>query len=261
MAQSGLTPDPWQREVLESPARRVLLLCSRQAGKSRTAAALALKTALLEPPAEVLIISRALRQSAELLRKVRELYRGLQQARPRRPPPFRPVPLRQLDAADVCLGPGEQVVQQSVLQMELANGSRILSLPGSPDTIVGFSAISLLVIDEAARVPDELYRAVRPMLAVSGGKLVCLSSAYAQQGFFYHEWTQGAASWQRIRVTAQECPRISPEFLAEELAAMGRRIFDREYGCQFTGVDDAAFDPGTVARALSAPAGAEAPLF
>jgi hypothetical protein len=37
-------------------------------------------------------------------------------------------------------------------------------------TIRGFSAATLIVEDEAARVPDDLYFSVRPMLAVSGGR-------------------------------------------------------------------------------------------
>ncbi len=61
-------------------------------------------------------------------------------------------------------------VQESQLKIELANGSRILCLPGEEATIRGFSP-NLLVIDEASRVPDDLYRAVRPMLAVSQGRL------------------------------------------------------------------------------------------
>src|SRR5947209_6815711 len=68
MTRAGLTPDPWQEKLLRSSSSRLLLLCSRQAGKSQTAAALALKTALLEPPALILVLSPTLRQSGELFR-------------------------------------------------------------------------------------------------------------------------------------------------------------------------------------------------
>jgi hypothetical protein len=54
------------------------------------------------------------------------------------------------------------------MSSQFPNGSRIVGLPGSEGTIRGFSAVSLLLVDEASRVPDELYLAVRPMLAVSG---------------------------------------------------------------------------------------------
>src|SRR5262245_7986477 len=64
MALSGLQPDSWQAELLRTDAKRLLLLCSRQAGKSTTAAALALRVALLEPHAPILILSPTVRQSS-----------------------------------------------------------------------------------------------------------------------------------------------------------------------------------------------------
>jgi hypothetical protein len=208
----------------------VLICASRQCGKSLVAAGLALRQALLQPGSLILLLSRSLRQSSELFRaKVLMLYTRL----------GRPLP----------------AVQESALQLSLSNGSRIISLPGKSDeTLVGYSAVNLLVIDEAARVPDSLYYAVRPMLAVSKGKLVCLSSAYAKQGFFYEEWQGGEGRWRREKVMATECARIGKDFLDEELAAMGRRLFSREYECEFMAADDAVFDPGAVARAMAATA-------
>ena len=61
--------------------------------------------------------------------------------------------------------------------MELANGSRIISLPGSEKTVRGYSAVSLVIMDEAARVPDELLQAVRPMLATTSGRFIALAAA------------------------------------------------------------------------------------
>jgi hypothetical protein len=46
------------------------------------------------------------------------------------------------------------------------NGSRIVGLPGIEVTVRGFSAVSLLLIDEASRVDDAMYKALHPMLAV-----------------------------------------------------------------------------------------------
>jgi hypothetical protein len=43
--------------------------------------------------------------------------------------------------------------------------------PGNEDTVRGYSGATLLLIDEAARVPDALYAAVKPMLATSGGEM------------------------------------------------------------------------------------------
>src|SRR5947209_8292272 len=57
MERAGLTPDPWQREFIRNPGTRSLLLCSRSAGKSEAAAALAMADILLNDNALVLILS------------------------------------------------------------------------------------------------------------------------------------------------------------------------------------------------------------
>lgn len=225
MVAGGMDPDPWQADVMRSQAERTLLLCSRQAGKSSVSAALAVRTALLEPGSPVLLLSPSQRQSGELFRKVLDLYQAL----------GRPVP----------------ATRETALQLELANGSRVLSLPGTEGTVRGFSKVSLLVIDEAARVSDPLYYAVRPMLAVSRGRLVALSTPFGQRGWFHAEWT-GAGDWARVRVTADQVPRITPEFLAEERRALGERWFAQEYACSFESTIDAVFDYRDIQAALSA---------
>jgi hypothetical protein len=73
----GLPPDPWQRELLLSAERQVLLNCSRQSGKSTFVSALALHTALFKPKALVLLLSPSQRQSGEIFRKVTEAYNAV----------------------------------------------------------------------------------------------------------------------------------------------------------------------------------------
>ena len=224
LADAGMDPDPWQRCLLASDAARTLLLCSRQAGKSTAAAALALKAALLRPRSPVLLLSPSLRQSGELFRKVLDVFNAL----------GRPAP----------------VAAESALRLELASGSRVVSLPGDEKNIRGFSGVALLVIDEAARVPDPLYYAVRPMLAVSQGRLVALSTPFGKRGWFHDEW-HGAGDWERVRVTAGQCPRIPAAFLAEERRALGERWFRQEFECSFEDVVDAVFAHDDIQAALS----------
>jgi hypothetical protein len=199
------------------------MLCSRQSGKSLVAAALAIKAALLEAPALVLLLSPSLRQSSELFRDK-----------------FVPLWSR--------LGRPVAAVQESALRVELSNGSRVVSLPGDEATIRGYSGVRLLVIDEAARVPDGLYRAVRPMLAVSRGRLICLSTPYGRRGWFHESWF-GAEQWRRVKVVAGQCPRITPAFLEEERIALGDRWFRQEYECSFEEVVDSVFSSEDIAAA------------
>ena len=219
----GLDPDPWQTRFLRSPATRVLLNCSRQSGKSTVTALLALHTALYDAGALVLLLSPALRQSQELFRKALAFYRDL----------GRPVP----------------VETESALRLELENGSRIVSLPGKETTVRGFSGVRLLAVDEAARVPDELYFSVRPMLAVSGGRLVALSTPFGSRGWWYEAW-RSAEPWERYRAPAEECPRISREFLEEERRTMGEWWFAQEYGCEFLDAETQPFGREDVERAF-----------
>jgi hypothetical protein len=138
---------------------------------------------------------------------------------------------------------------ENKLALELANGSRVLALPGSERTLRGFAAVRLLVIDEAARVPDETYAAVRPMLAVSHGRLVMLSTPWGQRGFFHREWTEGEG-WDRYEVPATLVPRIDAAFLEEERRALGPLFYRSEYCCEFVDTADQVFSSEHVRAAL-----------
>ncbi len=206
--QVGLTPDSWQARVLRSSAQRVLLLCSRQSGKSTITSILAVHTAIYKPDALVLLLSPSLRQSGELFKKCLATYKDL--GRPVSPE------------------------SETALTLTLENGSRIVSLPGSKDgNIRGYSGVDLLVVDEAAWVADSLYMSVRPMLAVSGGRLIALSTPHGTRGWFYEAW-RSDEPFERYEVPAPLCPRISADFLAEEKRNMGEWWFAQEYMCHFS---------------------------
>ncbi len=218
----GISPDPWQEDLLRSGSDRVLLNITRQGGKSTMSALIALHRALYHPGSLVLCLAPAERQSKELFSKIVGFYRKLHDE----PPPD----------SDRKLG------------MHLANGSRIEALPGSERTIRGFSGVDLLVVDEAARVDDGLVYAVKPMLAVSGGRLLMLSTPYGKRGVFHEEWTEGD-EWERFEVPASECPRIPPEFLEAERRSMPSWWFDQEYGCKFSETEDQVFSHDMIAGA------------
>ena len=220
----GLDPDPWQRDLLRSSSDRVILNCSRQSGKSTMTAVITLHRALYHPGSLILCLAPALRQSQELFGKVLGFYRDL--GRPVSPQAERK------------------------LSLELENGSRIVTLPGTEKTIRGFSGTALLVLDEAARVADELYFAVKPMLAVSGGALMMMSTPYGKRGVFFEEWT-GAGGWERYEVPADKCPRITEEFLEEERASLPPWVCRQEYECSFEETEDQVFTTDLIDRAVT----------
>lgn len=218
----GMAPDPWQEDVLRSDAARILLNVARQVGKSITCAVKAVHVAVYEPGSLILLLSPSQRQSAELFKKVLAVYKSL----------GRPI------ASEA----------ESALTLTLENGSRVVSLPGSEATIRSYSAVRLLIVDEASRVEDETISAVRPMLAVSGGQLIALSTPAGRRGWWYDAWENGGNIWQRVRVTAAECPRISAAFLAEEKASMGDYFYRQEYCCEFAESDAQLISEDTLKR-------------
>jgi len=136
------------------------------------------------------------------------------------------------------------------ISLRFPNGSRIVGIPGKEATLRGFSAVSLLIIDEASRVDDDVYKALRPMLAVGKGDLWLLSTPFGKRGFFYENWAGGSEDWVRTAVPATECPRIADTFLAEERRQMGERWFRQEYMCEFIDEGHQMFGRDLVMAAL-----------
>jgi Terminase large subunit, T4likevirus-type, N-terminal len=219
----GFEPDAKQQLVLASVHKRMLLNCSRQWGKSTVTAAKAVHRALEFPDKLIIAMSPSARQTGELMRKIEEFLRHCS------------IKLK-----------GDGNNEMSIL---LPNGSRIVGLPGGEGTIRGFSRVNLLIVDEAARVPDESYRAARPMLAVANGDLVLLSTPYGKRGFFYEEWI-GESDWLRVTVPAADCPRIPPDFLADERRSLGDLWFRQEYCCEFIDNETQLFSRDTITNAL-----------
>ena len=217
--------DAAQSRVMNTRSKRVILNCTRQWGKSTVTAAKAVHEAYWNAGSLTIAVSPTARQTAEFVRKAAEFLRKLE-VRPK--------------------GDGD-----NEMSLAFPNGSRIVGLPGTEATVRGFSAVALLLIDEASRVRDELYMALRPMLAVSGGTLWLMSTPHGKRGFFYEAWANGGDTWERVRVPAEECGRISAGHLEEERQTMGERIFLQEYGCEFTDVTSGVFDRDLVEAAFT----------
>ncbi len=218
-------PDLRQQAIMSGQIRRGLLNCTRQWGKSTIAAAMAVHRAWAASDSLVIVASPSARQSGEFLRKASGFVRKLGMR---------------------VRGDGDNEIS-----LLFPNGSRVVGLPGSEKTVRGFSGVLLMLIDEAARVSDELYRSIRPFLAVVEGDLWLMSTPFGKRGFFYEEWENGGPRWSRFKITAPECPRIRREFLEEERVSMGDLWFRQEYLCAFVGDDQALFSRELVERAFT----------
>jgi hypothetical protein len=221
----GFEPDREQALVLGSASKRGLLNCTRQWGKSTIAAAKAVYQACTEPESLTLVVSPSARQSGEFVRKAEGFVKRLGMR---------------------VKGDGDNTIS-----LEFPNQSRIVGLPGNETTARGFSAVSLLLVDEASRVSDDLYKAIRPTLAVSSGALWLMSTPFGSRGFFYEAWQRGGPEWERVRVRAYECPRIGRAHLEEERATMGERWFRQEYLCEFVDSVSGVFERNLVEEAIT----------
>ena len=224
----GFEPDEQQARVLDVSIHRGILNCCRQWGKSTLMALKAVHWAYTRPKSNVLVVSPSERQSGEFIMKAREFVSDLG-IRPR--------------------GDGH-----NKLSIRLPNGSRMVGVPGVRAKVRGFSAVSLMLIDEAAECADEQYHTVLPMLAmggVDGGALWLLSTPEGQRGFFHHEWMNGGDEWVRLRVTGPENRRFSQKFLDGQLIRMGERRFRQEYLCEFVDLKDAMFNDADVEACIS----------
>lgn len=219
--------DDWQAELLTSPANRILVNVSRQGGKSTMTALKALHAVVFNPGALLLVISPSSRQSKEMLGKVRTAYRAL----------F-----------------GSEVIELETdrsTTLELWNGSRLEALPGKFDTTRGYSAVFGLIIDEAAWVPDPVIHAMMPVLAVSGGWIMELTTPAGQRGAFYTAWQDGGEGWQRFEIPAVRIPRIPASFLAQEKKDLPAWFYRQEYECSFEANMDSVFSPDDIRHAFT----------
>jgi hypothetical protein len=214
----GYKLDPWQRRLISERPRKCLLAASRQSGKSFVTALACLETIISQPGCLVVLAAPSHRQSSELLRTIRRLYEKLPDA----------VPLENDGATKIAW----------------RDGGRIIALPGEGVTTRGLSAPALIALDEAGFVDAEIVQALTPMLAtVRDGRFIALSSAGHRDSWFGQRWHDTVdQSWTRISVTADDCPRISKDWLAEQRLEMGERRWRQEFFCEWaTDAEDQFF--------------------
>jgi hypothetical protein len=200
---TGHQPDKWQKQALRSTSKRQLWLVGRQLGKSVTAAIKGLHRACFYERSEVIIISVGARQSELLFDKVSDFYDRLQ-----------PIP----------------AIKRLRTELWLANGSKVVSLPGDPATTRGYTP-ALVLLDEASRIDNGILASVTPMVSESNGDIVALSTPAGRRGFLYELWSDDTQTqWERISARRVDYPnRVRPGFLEEQMKTLGPAIYSQEH--------------------------------
>lgn len=153
-----------------------------------------------------------MKQANELRRKIDDHLMNL------RDPEFRPV-------------------TDNAKEIEFPNGARIVLVAADQDTVRSFSAVTMIIEDESAAVPDDVYEAMEPMLLVSDGQHILLSTPMGLQGHFARIWHDGGDTWERYEVTVWSNPRVPQariQAIRDEKERLGRLWkFQQEYECSF----------------------------
>jgi hypothetical protein len=223
----NIVPHEWQKQLLR--ARRgasIIALTGRQVGKSTAAAWAIAHTMLFSPGSLSVIACPAQRQSGEAVRRVKETLLRL----------------------------GIKLKVENTYGLELENGSRVLALPGSDDSIRGLTVDGWIVADEAARLSADLIAALRPMRARRPeARFVMLSTAWSRTDPFWTVWASDDPSWLRLKATADVIDIYSQEFLDHERRQLGETAFNREYLGIPGGASVSPFDWELYQRAAQVP--------
>lgn len=222
---AGVEPEPWQADVLVSPSRYILLNCARGAGKSTVASLVGLHTAIYRGPCLVLFMSASQDQSSELFRNTMAYYRNINP---------------------------EGLVQDSAQRATLPNGSRLISLPASEKSARGYHGVACTIVDEAARVPDEMVAAIRPSsITVEDARFLALSTPHGRRGWWWEAWISEDPRWKRVRVTGDQITRFPPGRLEEERNDLGEWKYRQEFGCEFVDSETQFFSSQTIEKAFN----------
>lgn len=236
----GIILDDYQKAVLETKGN--ICLCSgRQVGKSTIISIKASEFVINNPKKSVLIISATERQAEEMFIKV--LYKIE-------------------DTNKKMIKKGKDRPTKHVIKLN--NGSIVRCLPtGLSGTGIRGFTIDMLIADEAAFIPDDVWSAVTPMLLTTGGDIILVSTPFGRKGYFYERYHD--PTFKTFHVNSEEVilnRKISEswnirqkegaiEHLEREKKRMSKNQYAQEYLGQF--VDDIAqyFPDALIKRIMS----------
>ena len=200
--------DNWQQQVMNTNGN-IVLRSGRQVGKSTVISLKAGEYAIKNPKKTILVIASVERQARLLFDKILNfLYENHKKL--------------------IKRGKDRPTKHKIVL----TNGSVIHCLPTGLDGygIRGYT-IDLLIADEAAFIPEEVWTAVTPMLAVTRGNIILLSTPCGREGYFYRAFQDD--NFSTFHVSSEECPRKDEHFLAQEKKRMTKLQYAQEYLGEF----------------------------
>jgi hypothetical protein len=111
----------------------------------------------------------------------------------------------------MVLKAGAELTTDNVFKLELGNGSRVLALPGTEDSIRGLTVDAWIVADEAARLDPSIMAALHPMRTQRpNARFAMLSTAWTRTDPFWSAWASDDPSWTHIKATIDVEPNLIP---------------------------------------------------
>ena len=199
------TLDPWQEE-LRACKKSATVVSGRQCGKTAGVSIVISDEAINVPNSFILIGAYVIEQAEHIFWKVKD-YMLTKHA--------------------------DKIVGRPTLHfMELKNGSKIIC-KAVGDTGAGMRGptVTLLVLDEAAFISDNAWVAIEPVISVSGGRTILLSTGQGKTGFFYRSTLN--KDIKQFKVSARNCPRHSKEYLDKKEKELSPIAFATEYLGEF----------------------------
>ena len=200
--------DNWQQQVLATKGN-IVLRSGRQVGKSTVIGIKAAKYALENPKKTIMIISKTERQAGLLFTKI--LFN-----------------LTQINKSQILKGKDRPIKSRILLK----NGSAIHCLPAGETGygIMGFT-IDLLIADEAAFIPEEVWLSVIPALAITRGEIWLLSTPFVKKGYYYECFSN--PTFTSFHMSSEDCPRKDQQFLDHKKQTLTKAQYAQMYLGEF----------------------------
>jgi len=132
------------------------------------------------------------------------------------------------------------------LEIEFINGSSILFKSAEQrDNLRGFTVTGLLVVDECAFIPDEIFDILLPTTDVHRAPILLISTPKLKQGFFFRYYSAGREG--NPNITSVDFNdydtsfMLAPEKLEQYRTMMPRAQFTTEYLGEFLDSDAVLF--------------------
>jgi len=132
----------------------------------------------------------------------------------------------------------KSVVRSNSSELELSNGSVIISLPNNPDRLRGFSATDIY-LDEAAHFLNDgpVMAAIKPMLIATNGSFTIISTPFGKRGLFWDQYRIAVNKRKSAKAydfcPSTICPLITTERMQQERENLTELEFKQEYLGEF----------------------------